>query len=301
MLERFQASEELDARNYEFTEEPEGESKNELENARRDGRIVSVNLPMKVLAPSRWAGFDDRERQIISGLSSERTRHKSHGKVRKQRVPGSSVKEIVKCPFLDPDAEYIVFGGNGKRPGFGYRIVGAKKTGWLVKCGYKIEHTTDNQLASHSREFLRSLDQLSQDLGIIHCGFHPKTKGWLGCEGLLRILGSRRGYDQLEQWHLRVYAPANIDERLRNLIAERGGFTRTLENDESCKPEDDLLLRIMRLGVRHEDLANYLKVSRPFVTKLLNGKSSWPPNRLRQVHEWLLEQESGYIARNKAP
>ena len=54
----------------------------------------------------------------------------------------------IKCPLLEPDESYVVFGGNGRLWGRGYKIHGRTGKGWLHRAGYSDEAIQADQVGS---------------------------------------------------------------------------------------------------------------------------------------------------------
>lgn len=164
-------------------------------------KITRVFLPA-VLGESREnVGLTSPIRQMILGLFRELTRAPR----REQAEPGEPLRiegavvpdfsgKPAVCPLLDPNARYVVFGGNGYRSGRGYKV--NSPTGWRLKlCGMDV-----------------SVEQTLEQLGVLaeilslHIVGASKSGHWLTL-GELNCLASRRLHGQLDQVHVRVYAP----------------------------------------------------------------------------------------------
>ena len=103
-------------------------------------------------------------------------------------MPGPGSKTRVTCPFLRPDGRYVAFGGNGLRPGKGYRIVGAVGTGWLAKCGYTLPREAEG-LPRVARAFLNDLARVAGLLNLVVAGLDPKDPAWFDLGSMRAMIG----------------------------------------------------------------------------------------------------------------
>ena len=172
-----------------------------------------MSLPAKLFGPAAWSGLTPPQRRVVDGLMAEVTRHrKGRDSDRPDRaavlagdvVPGARSKSRVTCPFLRPEGRYITFGGNGRRPGKGYRVVGAAGTGWLAKCGYAPPSGAEGW-PRVARAFLVDLGRVAALLGLVVAGLDPKDGSWFDLAEMTAMAGTGTGWRRLDLLHLRVY------------------------------------------------------------------------------------------------
>jgi hypothetical protein len=177
------------------------------------------------------------------------------------------------------------------RRGLGYLIVG-KKRGWLARCGYigvvdaSGKWTGPKGIGRLTRQFLADLAEVAQLLGLTVVGLERTTGAWLTLSQVREIAELSSGLKSLNQIHLRIYGPEDYLERCRCVLAERGGFSAIPGSDSSpilpdtdvllADPGVDLRVRLQRVGLSQDDLAQHLGVSKSFISKLLGGKKAWP-------------------------
>src|SRR5262249_53073655 len=121
------------------------------------------------------------------------------------------------CPLLRPNHRYVVFGGNGQRPGRGYRIAGHKGKGWLKRCGYTVP-ASEEELIKVVQEFLAELEGLSGPLDLVTAGLNPNTNCWLDLPQMQELARTVHGWRQLDAVHLRIYAPENYLDKWSELF-----------------------------------------------------------------------------------
>ncbi len=267
-----------------------------------DGRIISINLPAKVFGPASWTGLSTELRRVMHGVfveltrSQEKSRRNDPQVYHRGRVPSPKPKSAeIFCPLLLPEERYVCFGGNGRRHGLGYRVVGGKGSGWLFKCGYEIP-AGDQELSRVVRAFMRRLSELVEILGIVVAAVDPKSCEWFDLDLLRAMSRQRLGGEKLDRLHLRIYAPEDYQSRLRDYIADRGGFAEIPGdvNHDGAKRSGtpDIQTRMRLAGVKHQDLADHLGKSRTWVTRLVNGDKPWPTDLEQQVEDFLAREEA---------
>ncbi len=129
----------------------------------------------------------------------------------------------VICPGLQPGGRYADFNGNGKRRGRGYRLFGARGTGWLHKAGYPVPDD-DRGRGESLRAFLTDLSGLAGRFGLIGCSIDPVNGEWLDLDAMVAVARLPGGWKPLDRVHLRVYAPSDYLERWRELLASGANF-----------------------------------------------------------------------------
>ena len=301
VLEKFRVATNGENREFDFQHLPAGQGGDELKAQQRRGETPSINLPVAILGPARWSGMTLPQCRIVHAIVREITRVRRSARADNarvcvgNRVPGSKPKQELTCPFLRPNARYVSFSGNGARPGTGYRLIGAKGTGWLHKCGYWAPARERDQTVV-VRDFLTDLRRVAEILGLTVVALHPRTGHWLGVRELIEFAQRRCGIKYLDPFHLRIYGPEDYLLHWRTYFEQQGRFRITTGADaaERSGPPESLLLanRLRRLGLRHEDLARALGKNRAYVTKMINGVKPWPQTLLARTEAFIVERET---------
>ena len=280
-------------------------------DARSKGSIVPVHLPAKVFGPSKWSGITQSQIGIIQGLVREVTRVQ-HGKSSTRRdkaevLVGNKVPDVrgrqVACPLLLANQRYICFCGNGVRRGQGYLIIGNDGNGWLAKCGYLTPGSDPMQWAgkdgigSAVRNFLSDLQTLARTVGFTVVAITRRNEQWLTLTRLIEIANVSDPLASISEIHLRIYGPENYLDRLRTLLADGGQFSvipggQVNEITPSQAPllgnvNLDLKVRLRRAGLTQQALADYLGVSKGFISDVLNGKKAWPAGMLERAEKFV--------------
>ena len=215
------------------------------EKMQRNGSLFNVYWPAFVLGGSPKVGWTWSQQLLVAGMVRELTRTKAS--------PGEGIKgEIIRhgmvaasnmtlrrvlCPILNPHHEYVVFAGNGRRKGRGYRIMGRTDKGWLSRTGRilpKSDPSGDSNKARRDcmRPFLTDLDSLCQELSLIPVGLLNGI--WKDIGQLMDCLRTGRGQDWLEACTLRIFAPADWRQRWRQHFSDKLGFAWIPELPEDC-------------------------------------------------------------------
>jgi hypothetical protein len=194
-------------------------NRDSLSNERRIGSMFSVYWPAYLFGASKRIGWTAYQQATIAAVTRELTwggRNATTYGVRHdvatnaEVYPASVTGDKVACPLLDRQIQYACFGGNGRRKGRGYRLVGKTTQGWLPRCGYlrtALLATVERQ-RTISR-FLRDLELLSVDLQLTVIGYLPNDRNcpWKDLGQLIACSKSRFGMEWLERCSLRIYTP----------------------------------------------------------------------------------------------
>lgn len=287
---------------YDFATPPSGSEGEFIKTMQKAGRIITTIPVFKVYGPAPFSELAERERRILGALIRETTRqHNPKGphKIHEGRVTGLRPTREVICPSLNPAETYTVFGGNGRRRGCGYRIVGQRRTGWLDRSGYDCSSVTKTALKSQVRDWLEGLVALQDTLPIIPAGLHPRTGQWYDL-GAMRQLD----WETLDRLHVRVYGPADCAVEIGRVLSERGGLSATSRTHREHQPAREtpeerrapmvpeshpggrFQFEMRQKKRRQKDLAKRLGISPQMVHKLLRG-GKWTPERVQQVEAWL--------------
>jgi hypothetical protein len=302
VLEMFLVKSEHGIRTYDFTAEAFRRRREELKERRRAVGTPPISLPGRLLGPASWSELSLGQRGIIDCLIREVTRDRNRNSeredraqvVRGNRVPGAKPKSKVTCPLLDARGSYVAFGGNGKLPGMGYRIVGQDDRGWMYKAGFEIADGIA-ELMTQIRRFLQDLGAVAEILGLTVAALEPNTGEWYSLEDLIVTARGRSSFEVLDPLHLRIYGPEDYLDRLRSFFAEKGSFTSipggSPPQARSAGTADagevgplSMAARMRRAGVTHQELADHLGRERSVVTRMLNKQITWP-NGLKQRAE----------------
>lgn len=227
-LELFAQEGSVSGRTYDFLTLPTNKAKQkQYAAAKSAGHLISVHIPTKLYASARWSDFTVLQRGILNGLLREITRGGKSPRVDRaavfmgRAVAGKKPVDTLPCPLLGPDDSYVVFGGNGKRRGLGYCIIGAKGRGWLAKCGLELPQNADRHRRA-VKKFLRDLAVVGEIIGVTLVGFDPKTSQWHSFDAMLAMTSNEPAFEPLLRLWLRPYAPTDYHRRLGGYYEERG-------------------------------------------------------------------------------
>jgi hypothetical protein len=279
---------------YDF-KKSEGKATGEIKDARKQGRLVTVNLPVKIFGSAKWSNLSVEHQRIIQALIREVTRPAARKRATQKerndaaevvtgnRVPGRSSRKLVACSLLRASGPHVAFNGNGQRRGLGYRIVGSRRTGWLYKCGYDVSGDR-RSVAREVRRFLDDLQAVAGVLGLTVVGYHRGSSRWVDFERLRTVARQRKGVTLLEQHELRIFGPPDYQDRLRRHLEQHGRLLIPKLDDEAEAQEEppvsqdstSIRQRMHKLGVTHRKLAEHLGCTQQFATPVLNGKRPWP-------------------------
>jgi len=289
----------------------DGENKEQKNEARKMGLLVRAYWPGLLFGSSPKVGWTPRQQRLLQGIVYELTRpHKQkHGQ---HLVSGGKVitagkgTYLVRCPLLDPERKYVVFGGNGLRRGRGYQIVGRTSKGWLHRAGFPAapDRGSPVRIAAISM-LLDNFEVLARDLELVVAGYHAKRKEWKGLSDLQACVKTGFGQDWLEECTVRIYAPADWLLRWRYFFSKRMGFcwipasvddqgpfteSHDWEADESKKPtREDIRTWLRETGSTQEDLARALGCSRRSVNRYLTG-TRWTTDFAKAVEALMCER-----------
>jgi len=201
------------------------------EELQGNGLLFNVYWPALVLGSSRKVGWSWPQQRLVVGMVLEltRTRRKAGEDIAGEIVTGGLVPASKNathrtvCRLLDPAEEYVSFGGNGKRKGRGYRLVGPTGKGWIHRAGYlNAPEMNANEQLDALKSFLSNLESLSDDLGLIPAAVNQGQ--WKNLDEMLDCIRTGRGRDWLESCTMRIYAPADWRRRWRQFFSDKLGF-----------------------------------------------------------------------------
>lgn len=300
-------------RRYDFSV-PTSDMRPELQAARSSGRIVPVSPLLKICGPLRKGPYSRSQRRLLNGLLREVTRAKNSRRSDKARIQNGdrvvgvqSGTELV-CPLLSKARSWISFGGNGKRPGMGYRIVGQNDRGWLFKCGYATP-ASDAALSAEVRRFLHDLHAVCRTLDLVAVGLTPPNGRWLSLPTMTTLARGNEGWRNLDAVHVRVYGPVDYDDRLGDMLRppmsnddrpRRGMVSRTAasQQHESEQLSTEQLLTLS--GISNQELARRLHVSEAFVSQIRRGRKAWPAARELSVRKLAMARIASTAARDRS-
>jgi hypothetical protein len=223
------------------------EHKERREQLQRNGALFNIYWPAFILGGSPKVGWSWAQQLLVVNLVRELTRVEAKsGKaitgavVKGGMVAGTTaVSSPERCPILDRYQDYVVFGGNGRRKGRGYQIIGRTDKGWLHRSGYTLpekdpsaSETSEKRRRELMKTFLTDLAFLSNELGLVPVGLLNGV--WRNIGQLMDCLKTGNGQDWLEACTMRVYAPADWQTRWRKYFSDKLGFGWIPVCPESC-------------------------------------------------------------------
>lgn len=223
------------------------EHKELREQLQSKGLLFNLYWPAFILGGSPKIGWTWSQQLLVAGMVRElsRVEAKSGKTITGALVKGGMVAGTTaasspeRCPILDQNQDYVVFGGNGKRKGRGYQIIGRTDKGWLHRSGYKLpekdpsaRETSEKRRRELMKTFLTDLAFLSNELGLVPVGLLNGV--WRNIGQLMDYLKTGNGQDWLEACTLRIYAPADWQTRWREYFSDKLGFGWIPVCPESC-------------------------------------------------------------------
>ncbi len=152
---------------------------------------------------------------------------------------------------------------------------------------------------------------LANRFDLVVAGFHPETGQWHDLGLLIELADLPDGPGVLERVHLRAYAPEDYLCRWKQFLDEAAGYCAgqaSAETDNPFEPGEpssdtgplcgdaraDILIRMRRLGITQQALAEQLNVRQPYVCRMLGGKGHGIlARRLEEIRTHLAHQEAG--------
>jgi hypothetical protein len=175
----------------------------------------------------------------------------------------------------------------------GYRIVGARRTGWLAKCGYDTS-AEGSKLRSEVLNFLADLEVVAGIMGPTVVGFHKENR-WLDRAQITEVARGNAGIEKIEDVTLRVYGPEDYHVRLRRYFEEKGSLRLPAPGEiEEVRAEDRGDCRfgelMSRAGVTQKELAGHLDCTQQFLSNIATGKRKWPRGMHERAEAYLKEK-----------
>lgn len=233
-----------------------------------------ITLPIAILAIAAQAGVPSQERRLIRLMFREISRaekQKQKGREDKAHLfPKQAVQQV--CQGTDAfqgDASesdaFVGFNGNGQLWGRGYRV----RT-WMFRAGYAFPTNDGSMEAKAVRSFLEDLASTATRFSLLVIGHFRNQR--FSLERLQTLAGSQQRAAKLAMVTLRVYTPSDYMIRWQARLAK--DMPGLLQTGELEKGEEALSLDRLRAkaGVTKVELAKYLKIGRPYLSKVLRGK-----------------------------
>jgi len=250
----------------------------------RRGMLGSVFLPAKLGDPTACKSLTQNQHRLLQSLVQETTRNRksSHIEATTLRVfqngfvPDFSGKSA-HCPLLRAESTYIVFGGNGFRPGRGYLV--CSEGGWCKKAGYDRRNPV---------EFIADLIAVADQLNLTIVGATARSEHWLSAADLLRFLTFPRGRRIVEAVHLRIYASHDCWDHW----PAHFGWSPfpTQPDDEHCV--ERIALALSKANIRQCDFAAQLEVDPSLLSRYLSGSRRMPVHQYRLAAQILRLDET---------
>lgn len=258
---------------------------------KRHGKLFNVFWPLLLFADSLRIKMPARQQLLMLAIIKELTHAPDSRRTDKAlvvanaRVAVGRVQQTAKCPLLDPERRYVVFGGNGNDcfRGKGYRLLGS---GWLPRAGY-----TNNRLQgcvwARIGEFLDDLDDLEEIFQLTVVARHSAEQRWLDLCDLKSKIRTKGGREFLRGCIIRIFAPEDYLTLWRAWFAQKLGFDwiPTSPDDLFNGPEqktqrirngDELREFLQRNGMTQQQLADRMGTSRERVNRHITGRRNSP-------------------------
>ncbi|HEY3836920.1 MAG TPA: helix-turn-helix transcriptional regulator [Bryobacteraceae bacterium] len=279
-----------------------------LRGFQREGRLVSVYLPLRLFGGSAKLGLSFRHRQLMLAIHRELTRDRKSTRLDKAAIVTTDLPRsrgesnaVAHYPGLLVGRRYVGFNGNGggkkrlKYHGRGYRVLGDK--GWLFRARYVPLGEAANAWPQ-MRALFRDLQHVGGLFGLIVAGRHMGTGEWLDLADLLERTKTPAGRKWLEKCVLRIYTEEDYLIRWRQVIAERMGFSSIPDRDQEqpavTAPSTSavqLLAYLRAEGVSQTTLARELGISKSLLSQYLNGHKTWTTGWQERLNAWIADRK----------
>lgn len=279
---------------------------------RKQARLIRAYWPGLIFGSSPRVGWNPGQQRLLQGIVYELTRPigQKYGQqaiTKGKVVTAGNGKHSVLCPLLDKNKKYVVFGGNGRRHGRGYQLVGRTSKGWLHRAGFPEAPKRGSSVRFKAvAMLLANLEVLARDLELVVAGYHAKRREWKGIADLQDCLRTGNGQDWLEECSVRIYAPHNWQLLWRYFFSKRMCFRWIPGAIDDNGPFDEVpgeepthpsLTRqavaqwLESKGWTQSDLAAILGCSRRRISRHLTG-ARWTATFVQEV-EALMSQQNG--------
>lgn len=283
LLEQFgKENEATGIRSYHFPVRGPRDAGSTLQRVGKTGRLVSIYLPARLGEPEACSQYTAPQHRLLQALVRETTRSPRRGRKSTAEaeifagniIPNALGKSKVQCSVLIPDLDYAGFNGNGKRAGLGYYLT--TPGGWLKKAGYGPDEMPT---------FLADLAALQTTLGLKVVGIEKSSNRCFSLEVLQAMAAAAALHTNLHCILVRVYTRADYVEHWNQFFHWHGA---TLEPRRQ-ETEDLLALvaEMRRQGISRRVLANGIGIDPSFLSKLFNGRKTWPTHLLSRAQAWL--------------
>ena len=234
----------------------------------RKGHLASIFLPAKLGSPAMCRTLTDNQHRLLQAIIQETTRNRkgNHNETTTAAIAeNANVPDFwgrpSTCPLLEADSRYIVFGGNGMRPGRGYLI--SSKGGWCKKANYD---------CGDPRPFLSDLIELASQLNLVVVGATSRPDRWFNARQIFNFASSQPGRRILECVHLRIYAPPDCWHRWAQLF----DWNHAPQQPPGNVTAEDIALALPSSGLSQREFANLLHVDPSQLSRFLSGARRMP-------------------------
>ena len=200
------------------------------------------------------------------------------------------------CPLLPKNAEFVVAGGNGYRPGRSYTIGGStsqkRRGGWLAMVGYFSTAPGSEGRASMVRQFLADLETVVQNYyGGVITGF--RANRWLSLEQVRKLPTK-----DILRVTIKPFLPVDYRERRRQAIRATGievhdTSEELQEAQQTLNGPSGQLIRKERKHrkMTQKALAQELGITQAMISQIETGRRPIPAHMITQLEQWIGERD----------
>jgi hypothetical protein len=221
-----------------------GQDPGEKRKAPKSERTYTkIDLLPPVMLGASWAGLDSTQKRLLASLLEELTLVARKRKYSTDRLDGARIyvggkplrvdaKTKKPCPLLPEGKGFVCFGGNGKRPGGGYRIGGtpskdkpgirgSRRAGWLNRAEYYDVRPGPSGSRKAAARFLRDLRLLMELLDGVAVGYFNGE--WMSLDQVERL--AQENLQAALKVTIRPFGSEDYLELLEDYAKEKGGFS----------------------------------------------------------------------------
>ena len=285
-------------------EKLDGDGKLIRQNLIKNGLIFNAYAPAQLFGQA--CGLTIRQIRAFQAILRERTRGiprgvesclTRKGLVENATVPGKRGKGSLRCPLLEPDVQYVAFGGNIKSNfGRGYQVVGALTAtslgGWVRRFGYPVRKEDGAEQAwKCAKAMFGDLKILTTEFGFV-VAFLGADGQWEDLDTAIEIArGPRQVW--LNKAAMRIFVPADYLTVWRSWFAKKLGFSYIPGGAQSqpseCSPDrlmskERAIAILKRTGIPlGRQLAARIRCDASTVGRQISGKSKMSKPLLLQL------------------
>ena len=209
-----------------------------------------------------------------------------------QNNKNTSARGGMLCPLLNPNSDYVVFGGN-RRKSSGYRLFGATDRGWVHRLGlrdaYQVKGRSQKSFRMAVAKFMFEtlFAGLPRELQITVAAYNAGENQWKGLDDLQLACRSEAGFNWIDKATIRFFAPVDWCYQWRSYLSKTLGYSwiPATSSERAPSPKIDFVTPsdvrsfVQSKGWNRDELASELSsvagcsISKKTIQRHLSGES----------------------------